>query len=119
MGRLTSLSPLITALPPRITTQRDESGHTSIGEPWRAWYSLKRWKVLRLAVFKRDRFKCQQPGCGHIDGNTSRLVCDHKTPHRGNADLFWAENNLQTLCKPCHDSAKQAAERGAPRWGGV
>lgn len=78
--------------------------------PWRAWYALKRWKDLRIATFKRDRFVCQWPGCGRIEGNLSQLVADHKTPHRGNPVLFWDPLNVWTLCKPCHDGPKQRQE---------
>nr|WP_243256973.1 HNH endonuclease signature motif containing protein [Rhizobium skierniewicense] len=52
-------------------------------------------------------------GCGRIDGNTSRLVADHKIPHRGDEALFWDESNLQCLCKPCHDGLKQRQERNS------
>jgi hypothetical protein len=37
-------------------------------------------------------------------------VVDHKIPHRGNEVLFWDQGNWQTLCKLCHDSAKQIKE---------
>jgi 5-methylcytosine-specific restriction endonuclease McrA len=48
--------------------------------------------------------------CHHVIADTSQLVCDHVEPHRGDARRFWA-GPFQTLCKPCHDSAKQAAEQ--------
>lgn len=38
-------------------------------------------------------------------------VVDHKTPHKGNTDLFHDPNNLQSLSKRCHDSVKQSQER--------
>jgi 5-methylcytosine-specific restriction enzyme A len=38
-------------------------------------------------------------------------VVDHIIPHKGNQELFWDESNWQSLCKPCHDSRKQSAER--------
>lgn len=38
-------------------------------------------------------------------------VVDHKTPHRGNEQLLFAIDNLQSLCKRCHDSRKQFVER--------
>lgn len=41
------------------------------------------------------------------------LVADHRRRHNGDANLFWDEGNLQTLCKPCHDGPKQRAEQGA------
>ena len=37
-------------------------------------------------------------------------VVDHIVPHRGNYDLGWDENNLQSLCDPCHNSHKQREE---------
>ena len=36
---------------------------------------------------------------------------DHIKPHKGDKDLFWAEDNHQALCKPCH-SRKTAQEDG-------
>lgn len=47
-----------------------------------------------------------------VQGRAPELVADHKTPHRGDVALFWDEQNLQCLCKPCHDRDKQRAERG-------
>ena len=32
-----------------------------------------------------------------------RTVVDHIVPHRGDARLFWDEDNWQPLCKSCHD----------------
>lgn len=78
--------------------------------PWHAWYKTARWSALRLKVFLRDRYTCQMPACGRLEGNTSLLVCDHIKPHRGSASLFWDEANLQTLCKPCHDEVKRREE---------
>ncbi len=115
MGRLTSLKPRISAVAPRIgQATGDERGRDRqrvVEEPWRRWYRTARWRKVRQAVFLRDRYTCRMAGCGRLDGDTSRLVCDHVRPHRGDEALFWDERNLQTLCKPCHDSAKQAAER--------
>lgn len=79
--------------------------------PLRKLYSTKRWKVLRLDIFLRDIFTCQMDGCGLIEGNTSWLVCDHIKKPEGNERLFWDEDNLQTLCKSCHDTIKQSQEK--------
>ncbi|MFG1256325.1 HNH endonuclease signature motif containing protein [Xanthobacter flavus] len=68
---------------------------------------------MRERVFTRDLFGCQMPACGKVISNRRQLVCDHVRPHRGDPALFWDEGNLQTLCKPCHDGAKQSAERRA------
>jgi 5-methylcytosine-specific restriction endonuclease McrA len=54
--------------------------------PWKAWYKTARWRKLRLTVFLRDHYTCQC-GCGQLEADTSRLVCDHKVPHRGDERL--------------------------------
>lgn len=39
-------------------------------------------------------------------------VVDHIIPHRGDQELFWdSKGNWQSLCKPCHNSPKQSAEK--------
>ena len=38
-------------------------------------------------------------------------VCDHVVPHKGNEALFYASDNLSSLCKHCHDRHKQSEER--------
>ena len=47
------------------------------------------------------------------------LVVDHITPHRGDMDLFWDQDNWQTLCRLCHDIDKSRHEhkgRTAEQW---
>jgi 5-methylcytosine-specific restriction endonuclease McrA len=87
--------------------------------PWHKWYKTARWQRLRQQVFLRDHFTCQMPGCGRLEGNTSRLVADHKQPHRGDERLFWNEANVQTLCKRCHDEKKQKDEQATLHQRGV
>ncbi|WP_327198035.1 HNH endonuclease [Sporanaerobacter acetigenes] len=31
------------------------------------------------------------------------IAVDHIEPHKGNEDLFYDINNLQSLCKSCHE----------------
>ncbi|MFZ5736322.1 MAG: HNH endonuclease [Pseudomonadota bacterium] len=85
--------------------------------PWKRWYKTSRWAALRLTIFLRDHYTCRR--CTKLEGDTSRLVCDHIKPHRGDERLFWDEGNLQTLCKSCHDSAKQAEEQSSLHTRGV
>lgn len=40
-------------------------------------------------------------------------VVDHIKPHRGNLELFLDADNLQSLCKRCHDGHKQAQEHNS------
>jgi 5-methylcytosine-specific restriction protein A len=94
-------------------------GHMPASTPWKRWYNTSRWRALRLKIFLRDLFTCQMAGCSRLEGDTSKLVCDHVKPHRGNEALFWDEANLQTLCKPCHDKAKQREEQATLHMRGV
>lgn len=85
--------------------------------PWRRWYKTARWRRLRAAILLRDMYRCQR--CGRIGPDTSKLVADHIKPHRGDDRLFWDEANLQTLCKACHNGAKQREEQGSMQQRGV
>ena len=89
--------------------EREQAKHRD-DQPWRRWYKTTRWRRLRWLILVRDLFTCQM--CHKIEGDTSQLVADHKTPHRGDASLFWDEDNLQCVCKPCHDGDKQRMEHG-------
>ena len=37
---------------------------------------------------------------------------DHIKPHRGDAELFWDRDNLQSLCHSCHSKHKTNIELG-------
>ncbi len=91
--------------------QRDET------LPWRRWVKTARWQRLRWSVLVRDLFTCQK--CKRIETDTSQLVADHKTPHRGDERLFWDDANLQCLCKTCHDVVKQTEEQASVHQRGV
>lgn len=83
----------------------DRDSYRAIARPW---YGSRRWKARRLAQLQAE------PLCAYClrEGKvTPAKVADHKTPHRGDEDLFW-NGELQSLCKPHHDSDKQREERG-------
>ena len=71
-------------------------------------YNLKAWHQLRARQLRLEpccRF-CRQAG-----RVVPATVVDHIEPHRGDMTLFLDPQNLQSLCKSCHDSVKQAAEK--------
>ena len=86
--------------------------------PWHNWYKTARWERLRQSTFRRDLYTCQC-GCGQIEGKTSLLVCDHIKPHRGDEQLFWDPDNLQTMRKVCHDTIKRREEQSTNHKQGV
>lgn len=90
---------------------------SSNAAPWRAWYKTARWQRLRWSVLVRDLFTCQK--CRRIGADTSKLVADHRRPHRGDDRLFWDADNLQCLCADCHDRVKQSEEQASLHTRGV
>jgi len=71
---------------------------------WAAWKGPKGRRVQQLQAEPLCRF------CVAAGAVTAATVADHITPHRGDYDLFWT-GPLQSLCKHCHDIAKQQIER--------
>lgn len=117
MGKLKALPGRLSTLQPALTFLPSGDQGRAAASPWRAWYNTTRWRKLRMQIIERDGYTCQWPGCGRVEGDTSKLVADHREPHRGDERLFWDPNNLETLCaSPCHSKHKQRAEqRGARR----
>lgn len=76
--------------------------------PWRHLYSTKRWHRLRWHQLQKEPLCRMCSVLGHV---TAATVVDHKIPHKGDESLFFDDDNLQSLCKTCHDSAKQAEEK--------
>lgn len=64
-------------------------------------YNTKKWKDLRLIVLQKRGGLCEH--CIQNNIIQSAIVVDHITPHRGLIELFYKEDNLQILCKQCHD----------------
>lgn len=77
--------------------------------PTRRLYSTSRWRALRTAQLQAEPL-CRR--CWDLDHlAVPATVCDHVHPHRGDVTAFWA-GPFQSLCQPCHDSAKQREETG-------
>ena len=76
------------------------------GSRHHAALNRKRWARVRLAVFRRDGYRCRK--CGR----PGRLECDHVIPLRAGGDP-WDLSNLQTLCRGCHIEKTAAESREA------
>lgn len=75
---------------------------------WVKWYKTANWRRLRLWQLRRE------PICKFCKRNgtlTEADTVDHVKPHKGNIDLFFSRDNLQSLCKSCHSSSKQRIEK--------
>lgn len=67
-----------------------------------------RWERLRRMHLARDPL-CVF--CRQLGRATAATVVDHIRPHRGDRALLLDADNLQSLCKRCHDSTKQRQEK--------
>lgn len=74
---------------------------------YRAWYKSRTWQALRRSQLQAEPLCRMCMADGRI---TAATVCDHVAPHKGDRDRFFS-GPFQSLCKPCHDSAKQSEER--------
>lgn len=119
MGRLKGIpsarlgpAPVSRFGPASHTTEAGRSRYRREVQPWRKWYDEPEWRQMARACKVAAHFTCQWPGCGRVCGK-GEAIADHIKPHRGDRALFFDATNLQCLCKACHDSKKQAAERAA------
>lgn len=72
------------------------------------FYKTKQWKQIRENQLLRNPL-CAR--CLSKNKITAANVVHHKIPHKGNHKLFFDVNNLESLCKRCHDSDEQSIER--------
>tara|TARA_R100000541_G_scaffold12033_3_gene20350 strand:+ start:7996 stop:8289 length:294 start_codon:yes stop_codon:yes gene_type:complete len=84
--------------------------HSSTKET-RKQYGSAQWKRTRSAVLARDNHLCQV--CISRGILSPAKIVDHITPQHLQRFNFFDLNNLQAICKPCHDiktaeEAKQA-----------
>jgi len=91
-------------LPQQAEENQAHERQRTHNEPWRKWYHRVQWVRLRGLCLARD------PVCKICNRNAS-TIADHKVPHKGAWVLFCDLNNLQGVCKPCHD-LKTATEDG-------
>lgn len=79
-------------------------------KPYRGWYKLKRWQVIR------DVQLAKQPLCERCIAKvpsviTPATVCHHTIKHDGDPVIFWA-GPFASSCKDCHDVDEQRVEHG-------
>jgi 5-methylcytosine-specific restriction enzyme A len=75
--------------------------------PVKQWYDSPRWKRRARRQFRIEPM-CRM--CAAQGITMAAEVVDHIVPHRGDWKLFWT-GEVQSLCKPHHDSAKRYIEQ--------
>lgn len=117
MARLKQLAPRVGSLASRVQSigaGPDRLKRRDQIVAWRKWYKTSEWQRLRRDCLIAALYTCTM--CGFI-GQSRDLVADHKTPHRGDRDLFFDPGNLQCLCATCHNRDKQREERAGHGFG--
>ena len=74
-------------------------------------YGTARWRAIRAEQLSIEPL-CR--GCMSEGRVEPAIVCDHVEPHRGNVARFWT-GPFQSLCTPCHSSAKQREDQSSRR----
>jgi 5-methylcytosine-specific restriction enzyme A len=74
---------------------------------WHHLYGTKRWKALRLYQLGIEPL-CRL--CRQREIVRAATVADHVIPHKGDEELFFDRNNLQSLCGDCHTITKARQE---------
>jgi 5-methylcytosine-specific restriction protein A len=65
-------------------------------------YNTARWRRLAARAIRETPY-CEECGASGKDGAV--LEAHHREPPRGDEGKFFDENNIQTLCRPCHRRA--------------
>lgn len=73
-----------------------------------SFYKTKTWYRLRWHQLEKEPLCRMCKALGRIVGAE---IVDHIVPHRGNQEIFEDPENLQSLCKACHDRHKQRQEK--------
>ena len=78
-------------------------------QSYHMWYSSTRWRKLRLIWLKSN------PLCVYCQEQNKLIpaqVVDHIRPHKGDIYMFYSVDNLQSLCKRCHDIKTASIDGG-------
>lgn len=75
---------------------------------WGDLYNTPRWRKMRASHLHLHPC-CEM--CLSQGFDVRGTIVDHIRPHRGDPRLFFNPDNLQSLCKPHHDSTKQRTEK--------
>jgi 5-methylcytosine-specific restriction enzyme A len=74
----------------------------------RRLYDSVRWRKVRR-MWLAEHPLCAM--CTRQGRTTAAVVVDHVKPHEGDHELFWDQNNYQSLCYSCHSGIKRQQER--------
>ena len=76
------------------------------------WQQIRRMRNKTAYVRMRKRFLAENPVC-KMCKREAAVELDHITPAIKAIDRFWELDNLQGLCKPCHEIKSAEEKRNA------
>lgn len=82
-------------------------------EAYRHLYSTEEWRAVRGTAFVRDLYTCRRCDCILVEGRPNdpqSATANHIVPHRGDRELFFDIDNIESVCKSCHDTLIQREE---------
>lgn len=74
------------------------------------------YKKVRSEALKRDKYKCQMPGCKY---RGKKFEVHHIKKYSTTPGSRYSLSNLITLCKKCHHSIKNKEEMYASIFTGI
>ena len=86
---------------------QDQTSDDIPGMTQSSLYSTARWRRLRSQQLAKDPL-CRF--CLDVGRETAATVVDHIEQHKNCLESFYDPDNLQSLCKKCHDNSKQLQE---------
>jgi 5-methylcytosine-specific restriction protein A len=95
---------LTIALKGIVCMARTRKAINCVTSPTALLYRTARWLRMRKVQLQKEPLCRFHHRLGEV---VPASVVDHVTPHKGDKELFFDEGNLQSLCKPCHDTVKQ------------
>ena len=66
-----------------------------------AFYESAKWKAKRKQILRRDRYQCQL--CRRYGKLSEAKIVHHKLELEEYPELAWADDNLISVCKACHN----------------
>jgi 5-methylcytosine-specific restriction enzyme A len=75
-----------------------------------AFYKSKAWQLLRLSALSRDNYLCQH--CIKEKKIRPAMDVDHIVPIKVNWELRLSLDNLQSLCRSCHNQKTKKESKG-------
>lgn len=65
-------------------------------------YQDKKWKRKRNTILRRDKYRCRE--CKRYGKTTEATAVHHIHTVEERPDLYLCDDNLLSLCNPCHNS---------------